>query len=671
MAKMQDIKEPKTKSYYVPPTSSAISPAAETKPFKTLSQTMQEQEKDQLNKNYTDYMSKINRTQVTPQQIEGMYNTYKGAQTGTNKTFEDTMGKNLEANNAAWAKAMEKSAEAEKAYSSRVGAQYGLMERSQADLANAASQAQNQAQAERQAGTDFFNNEVKGRFTSAMDKAAQEYAMIKGDVRKKMDATDAYYQNTIKPQYGKLMEGGLSLRDASDPSNYVSKGVQNAYEGLINKSAEDAQRLTQQTKKGGQADYGVLAALGNQARGSTSNLPTTGAQQQVMQQANLNQASQAYQTAMQRVAGIEDQQRLYAQQARQTGLESGMDQSWKNYDAFGRSTQAAQAADVTNFNAMMAGNSTLGNLTSQDAATQFQGTQGLSGARQGLTSANLNAISTGMNAASQGASGIGNLASQISGLAGSEFDNSQQIANLQRAMADNTLKNDMMVPEFKYNTASGFNQSDYATQAQALQQGYGNTRELADLRFTKDNQSLMMGRSDRQANEQAALVKEINDNNLAAQKAVAEAESNSGMWSSILGTAGTIGGGVLGGIYGGPMGAAAGASMGGSVLGGIGGAIGGGGRGFTGQQSYINPYAMASAMGANQGKVTSPSSVPSLNSFWGQSSPQIGVSPTMQSSALSPAALAQSQNQFGLGVDPSLMYSPYSRYGIGAPTFSR
>lgn len=624
---------------------------------------------------YEDYTNKTQAAQVKPQDMTKQWEDYKAAQTKTTSDYTKKMEEYLPQNMEVYKKALEKSQAAEEAYSNRVAGQYGVMESAQSSLAKAMEAAQQAANAERQAATDFFNNEVKGRFTSAMEKASQEYAATKADVKARMAATDGYYQNTIKPAYAKLMEGGLSLRDASDPSNYVSQGVQNAYEKLVQKSQSEADMLAAQTKKGGQADYGVLAALGAQARGNVQQ-PMMGYQTQLAEQASQNQASQAYQTAMRRVASIEDQQRAYAQQARQTGLESGMNQSWRNYDAYGRSTQAAQGADIANYNAMLAGDTTLGNLISQDASTQFSGTQGLSNARQGLTAGNLNAISTGMNAASSGASGIGNLAGQISGLAGSEFNNAQQIAALQRATADDTLSKQMILPGLAYQQASGFNQGDYGVKQGATYLGSQNAQTLANLGFAGQMENFQMNRSDTQRAQDMELAKKAMEANMQWQKEQAEAQKSSSMWGSILGALGTVGGGVGGYILtgGNPLGAMGGASIGGGLMGSLGGGLAGNGS-YTGN-NLVNPYAMQ-AFSQAYGKVAPPQSntnavigmtQPQLNPYWQQQTPAaqpIGVSPTMRLNALSNEGLNLAQQQYNLGIDPSLMYSPYSRYSVG------
>ena len=628
-------------------------------------------EKQQHNTIYEDYIAKTKAAQVQPAEITKQWEGYKGAQTKTTGDYTKTMEQYLPANMKAYERALQKSEQAEKDYSGRVASQYGRMEEAQSGLASAMKAAQAAAEQERAANTAFFESDVKGRFTSAMSKAAAEYAAIKAQVQSKMDATDGYYNNTIKPQYAKLMEGGLSLRDASDPSNAVSQGVQGAYEKLVEKSKADADTLSAQTKRAGQADYGILAALGNQARGSVA-APMTGAQNQLAQQASMNQASQAHQTAMQRVAAIEDQQRLYAQQARQTGLQAGMDQSWKNYDAYGRSTQAAQAADVTNLNAMLAGTAQLGNLTGQDAATQFQGTSQLSAARQGMMQGNLSAIGTGMNAASQGASGIGSLAGQIGDLAGSEYANAQQIAALQRATADDAFNKQMVIPGINYGMQTGFNQGDFQIAQGTTALGSQNAQTLANLGFAGQMENFQMGRSDRQRAEDIDLAKQAMQSNMDYQKAQAEAQKSSGMWGALA----TLGGGLLGGVggfmAGGPGGAVAGAGLGSSIAGSAAAGLSGGGY----QAPGINPYAMQAFN--NYGKVaptTGQSTItPQLNSYWQQAAPQatVGVSPTMQSAAYSPLGLDQSQQQYGLGIDPSLMYSPYSRYGLSnSPTFMR
>jgi hypothetical protein len=642
------------------------------------------QEQQTQSNAWTDYQKSIEKAQVKPEDVTKNWEGYKGAQTKTGadytKAMEPHIGKNV----------------------ARMEDQYKGITAAQAGLAEAMANAQRGYDAERSAATNFFNTETKTRYDAAMAKAAAEYEAVKKQVQGKMDETNAYYQNSIKPQYAKLMEGGLSLRDASDPSNYVSKNVQNAYEGLVQKSAQDSQKLVDQTRRSGQADYGVLAALGAQARGQVS-APMTGAQGQLAEQASLNQASQAFQNAMGRVGSIEDQQRLYAQQARQTGLESGMQQSWRNYDAYGNATQAAQNADVTNYNAMLQGTQQLGNLASQSAASQFQGIGGLANARSQLTGDISGLLGGAMNAASSGAAGIGNL------------------ANTGMGISDYMFKQQSLIPEFQYQQGSGFNTGDYniATANTGLRSQ--NASDLAKIAFGRDTESAAMSRADRQRQEDIELYKDAQAAQAAAAQRAAEAQARGSMLSGILGTVGTVGGGIVGGIYSGgnPAAVMAGSAIGGGVMGGIGNAIGGG-QGRTYEAPQYNPYAFQKPAQptTNISQTSYGSNVPSLNPYWQQqqqpatqfatssyaaptmqltnqqaaaaqsqnqpslgsyfasqnaSQPMsIGLSPTMQASAMSPQGLELARQQYGMGVDPALTYSPYARYGLSNnPQFMR
>jgi hypothetical protein len=593
-------------------------------------------ERNKAKDTWEKYEKETAAAQTKPKVLEDQWAGYKDAQTKTGADYTKTMEPYIGAN------------------VSRMEDQYGRITNAQGSLAGAMEAAQRAFEAERADATNFFNTETKTKYDAAMAKAAADYEAVKQQVQQKMDASDAYYNNSIKPQYAKLMEGGLSLRDASDPSNYVSQGVQNAYEGLIQKSQKEADTLAQQTKRGGQADYGVLAALGNQARGSVQ-APMTGAQGQLAQQASLNQASQAYQNAMQRVSAIEDQQRLYAQQARETGLGAGMDQSWKNYDAYGRSTVAAQNADLANYNAQLQGTSQLGNLSSMAANTQFQGIGGLANARSALSGNIQNAITGGMNVASAGASGIGNL------------------ANTGMGISDYMFQQQGLLPGFAYQQASGFNEGDYGTGVQSEAIRSKNEQDLANIRLGAGQDTLSMERFDRMRQEDLQAMREAQDRQAAAAAAQQDALNRGNMLGSIFSTVGTVAGGVLG-AYGGPAGAMAGATIGGG-LGNAAANVASGGRG--GQTQQINPYAFSQLQKQPAQTQIAPTSyqqqTPTLNPYWQQSTPQsIGISPTMQGVSLSDQGASLAQQQYGLKIDPSLYYSPYANYGLNqSPQFMR
>ena len=591
---------------YEPPTvaPAQVAPAQPTIDYAAEERKRQKQISD-------DYAKSVAAAQIQPGQITGAWQNYTTAQQKTAGDYTSLMDKYLKEN-------MEKGKENYLQYTGTMNQQIGALSQQQAALSGAAQQAGKRYEEESASLMDFFNNRV-----------VKDYDETKADVKARMNATDAYYQNSIKPQYAKMMEGGLSLREASDPNNYVSQGVQGAYDKLIQKSQEDADKLSGLVKSRGQADYGVLAALGNQARGNTASLGAqTAAQTQLAQQANMNQASQAYQQAMQRVAAIEDQQRLYAQGARQTGLESGMDQSWKNLDQYRTNTGAALGADQANYQAMLAGDQLLANIATQMAS-----------ARGNYSGQLQNMIAGSMNAQAQAASGVGSLGGQIG-----NFANDLQSASI--GYESDLLSKRMTIPDFNYQMQSGFNQGNYATGLQARMQGAQNAMTNANIAMAGGNENLMMQRSDRMRQEDIALQKEAIDKQVAAAQAAQEAENSGSMWSSVLGTVGTIGGGIVGGIYGGPGGAMAGSALGGAVLGGVGNAIGGGGG-----SRYQAPHTSALAAYGQRPAASGAGQVPQLGSYWqGQySGTGVGVAPTMQ--------------QYTLGGNYG--YSPYSGYNLG------
>jgi hypothetical protein len=360
----------------------------------------------------------------------------------------------------------------------------------------------------------------------------------------------------------------------------------------------------------------------------------TGAQQQLSQQASQSQASQAYQQAMQRLAGIEEQQRLYAQSARQQGLESGMDQSWKNLDQYRTNTGAAQTAENANYGAMLQGDQLLGQLTQMDAGTQFAGAGGLANARSQLSGDIRAGIGGAFDAASAGNTGIVNMAGQITNLAGTQY-------GLNSAFQDDLLNKTMAVPTFNYQTQSGFNQGDYGVGTSALQQAASNATNNAIIRQAGDYEALMMGRGDRQRAEDIAMQKEAIDKQIAAVQAQQEADNNAGMWGTIGSLLGTAGGGVAGFLAGGgnPLTAMMGASMGGSLLGNTASGLAGGGTRNAVQQPNYMQYAPLLSQMNNK--------APTNN--------MVGIAPTMN-------------GQYGLGIDPSLYNAPFSRY-TGYPAY--
>jgi hypothetical protein len=98
-----------------------------------------------------------------------------------------------------------------------------------------------------------------------------------GDVEKEANdqATDAQnnYSNLVQPKMKANMESAMSLADAQNPDNNVSRGW----------------------RKQGIADYGVLAGMGAQAtQQGMAGTPMTSGQQAAMQGQNMAQAGNAY-----------------------------------------------------------------------------------------------------------------------------------------------------------------------------------------------------------------------------------------------------------------------------------------------------------------------------------------------------------------------------------------
>lgn len=578
-----------------------------------------------------EYQNRLRQSMVRPEELTKSYDTYKGAQTKTAADYAGLMEKNITQNLADMKAVQDRADAAQLAYQNRIAPQYGAISDAQASVSRSVSDAQSRYAAEQSAATDYFNQNIAGRFTAAMDKAAAEYAATRAQVQAKMDATDVYYQNQIKPQYARLMEGGLSLRDASDPSNYVSTGVQSAYQKLVDKSALEAQQLAQRTKASGQADYGVLAALGNQARGLQAQ-PMTGAQQQLAQAATTNQASLAFQNAMNRVADIENQQRLYAQQTRETGLQAGMEQAWKNYQNYQASTGLAQQADIANYQAMLAGTKQLGDLTSQAAATQFTGSEGLGRARSTLSGDIANLIRGGMEAATSGASQINALANTYGQMAGQEMANAQWATGLQQALAEDSFMKRNIVPEFKYNTASGFNTGDYNVDLGAADLRARNASTLAGLEFAQKMNEANITTQNREAEAALQRNKWAIEQGIAAQEAAAQAQSDASWWSSLGQLGGAALGGIGGFILGGPAGGLMGASLGGSLGGDLSNIASGGSPYYTGQNNLGTGINSAANIYNNMVKNQRPT-------YGG-----VGVSPMM--------------NNYTLGIDPSLYRVP-------------
>lgn len=126
------------------------------------------------------------------------------------------------------------------------------------------------------------------------------------------------YSNDIQPRMKNVMEDAernanqaMSLSDAGDVNNSVQRGVRGLYD-------QYAQGIQNQAT----ADYGVLSALGAQATQNTmgSAGPMTGAQMQLLNAGNQQQAGLAYQKAQQRMQSLREQ-----------GIARGFEESDRQY----------------------------------------------------------------------------------------------------------------------------------------------------------------------------------------------------------------------------------------------------------------------------------------------------------------------------------------------------
>ena len=337
-------------------------------------------------------------------------------------------------------------------------------------------------------------------------------------------------QNQIVNTYQQNAQGAPTLAQISDPNNSISKGIRDLYGNTASQFGQQTDQQANAYRNQGLADYGVLAALGSQATANQlGGKAFTGSQLQAAQGANNQQASQAMQTALQRVAAIQDQQRAFAQTMAQQGIQAGINQG---NTVYGMGQQAL--GDYQTATGNQAG-----------LASQFQNMQGANIAQQ------------------QG------LRSEMGGYGG-------DIATSKQSLADQ-----------KYSLAQRLADQDKAIKDAWRAQDAGLASSTAQLRA----QTPMMERSDAQYRDNIQMQKDAQ----AAQKAAAEEAANSSMWGGILGTLGTVAGGVGGAILGGPMGAMAGAGLGGSLAGSLGTAATGG-TGGQYQAPNLSGYAQAYAM---------------------------------------------------------------------------
>lgn len=166
---------------------------------------------------------------------------------------------------------------------------------------------------ERSAKTHLENNQTYG---NQYVKKADQLAAQAEDQAKNAQRT---YSNDIQPVQKGLMDdayrnsqSAMSLEDAMNPNNKVSKGVRDLYD-------QQGQKIRQQ----GLTDAGVLAAMGAQATaGQLGGMPVfTGSNLANLSAQNQRQSSEAFSAAQKRMMDLQEQ-----------GLGKGIEQSNAMYD---------------------------------------------------------------------------------------------------------------------------------------------------------------------------------------------------------------------------------------------------------------------------------------------------------------------------------------------------
>ncbi len=166
-------------------------------------------------------------------------------------------------------------------------------------------------------------------YTGKMDTLNQEAINGANDSR-------YTYNNSIMPSYKDAMEkaktnadSAMTLAEAGDPNNPVMKSIRDLYnqegssqQGIYNQQGQAAH-------KQGQADYGVLSALGAQsAKGQFgAGGPLTAGQMGQIYNSNQGQASNAYSNAQQRMYDLQQQGINANVGLRSQGIGAGINQS--------------------------------------------------------------------------------------------------------------------------------------------------------------------------------------------------------------------------------------------------------------------------------------------------------------------------------------------------------
>ena len=197
------------------------------------------------------------------------------------------------------------------------------------------------------------------------------------------NAQKTYSQSVAPAQIGQMEKAqeqagqSMSLAQYGNVNNAVQQQTRNLYgdQGAAQVQA-NAQMQSQYgpnygaqisgTQHQGTSDYGVLAALGAQAtKGSMGGgNPLTGGQMQALQGSNQQAASGAYNNAMQRVNGLQDQRNQMQQNLANTQMSTsnsyrsgGLDQAaTNNSQVYGSGVQANANAIAATNNAQLGAN---------------------------------------------------------------------------------------------------------------------------------------------------------------------------------------------------------------------------------------------------------------------------------------------------------------------------
>jgi nitrate reductase assembly molybdenum cofactor insertion protein NarJ len=191
---------------------------------------------------------------------------------------------------------------------------------------------------------------------------ADEYKSKIGqlDQESKSQAKDATqtYTNDLLPAYKDAMskaktnaDQAMSLSEASDPNNPIMKQIRELYDQQAKQARDVYGEQGDTVRRQGQADFGVLSALGAQASagqfGAAPGILTAGQMGQIAN-ANQGQASGAYAKAQQRVYDLQQQGLNRSMDLQSAGLGRSFDQSNHLYDA-GQQAQGRYSDTVKDY----------------------------------------------------------------------------------------------------------------------------------------------------------------------------------------------------------------------------------------------------------------------------------------------------------------------------------